>query len=235
VAIGYQQVDAKGSGLVQLVGQLQIDSTLAFPPQEARLKLDSKITGLDTLPLLKSVITVEALRNAFRGTGGLDSLEKAVLKVLADRFHNNDKYRVLAFHAFAQGSDDCKKLGITNVASLESYRQKLKYEKQSIRELGKTYGYPNGIGGYTYSDAAEHKSLHDASAKNFAEVQKIEAAFLNGENARAMQEANAIRKALEASAKCFDPITVKIQSLEAVAKDSKDKEYKFPIVTTPKK
>jgi hypothetical protein len=235
VPIEYLDFDAKSKSLVKRAGKIRLEAPLTFSRQEARLKVDSKMTDINTVPLLNSAITVEALRNAFRETGGLDSLERAVLKVLADRFLNNEKYRVVAFHAFAQGSDDCTKLGITNVASFESHKQKLKYEKESIRELGKTYRNPNGIGGYTYSDAAEHKSLHDASAKNFAEVQKIEAAFLTEEKDRAAQEANAIRKALEQNAKWFEPITVKIQSLEATAKDSKGREYTVPIVTTPKK
>jgi hypothetical protein len=46
-------------------------------------------------------------------------------------------------------------------------------------------------------------------------------------------DVDAIRKALETNAKWFAPITVKIQSLEATAKDSKGREYEISIVTTP--
>jgi hypothetical protein len=233
-AIGYQQVDAKGQTLVQLVGQLWIEATLTFSRQEARLTADSKITGLDTVPLLKSVITVEALRNAFRGTGGLDRLEKAIPNELADRFRN-EKYRVLAFDAFAQGSDDCKKLGITTVASFESHGQNLTREKAAIRVPGKNYPLPSGFGESTYNDEAEYKSLLAAWEKKATELKRIKDAFLHGEKDHTRQEANAIGKALEANAKWFDPVTVTIQSLEAIATDSKGREYSLPIVNTPKK
>jgi hypothetical protein len=237
VVIGYQQVDAKGQGMVQLVGQLWLDAALTFSRQEASLKVDSKITGTATVPLLNSVITVDTLRNAFRKPGGLDSLEKAVQKVLADRFLNA-KYRVLAFDAFAQGSDDCKKLGVTNVASFESHRQRLELEKEAIRKPGKNYPREDGQSGeQTYWNVNEYRTLLEASARNFAELKKIEATFLNGETGRAKQEAHAIREALNKAltAKWFEPITVKIHSLEATAKDSKGREYTIPIVTTPKK
>jgi hypothetical protein len=158
-----------------------------------------------------------------------------VLEVIADRFLNNDKYRVLAFHAFAQGSDDCKKLGITNVASLESYRQKLALAKSAIRVPGRTYTLPGGVGQSTYSNESEYQSLLAASEKTFAELKRIDDAFVNGENDRAMQEANAIRKALETNATWFGPITVKIHSLEATAKDSKGRKYGIPIVKQPDK
>jgi hypothetical protein len=234
VVIGYQQVDAKGQGMVQLVGQLWIEAALTFSRQEASLKVDSKITGLSFVPLLDPVITLDTLRDAFRGPRGLDPLEKAVQKVLTDRFLN-EKYRVLAFDAFAQGSDDCKKLGITNLASFESQRQKLKQESAAIRVPGKVYPAPSGIGSITYTDEAEHKLRRDASAEKFAELHRIEDAFVNGERDRARQEANGIRKALEASAKWFDPMTVTIQSLAAIATDSKGREYSLPIVKSPVK
>ena len=234
VPISYQHVDADGSRLVQLLDQLRIESTLTFSPKEVRLKLDSKITGLDTLSLLKSVITVEALRDAFRGPRGLDPLEKAVQKVLTDRFLN-EKYRVLAFNAFAPHSDDCKKLGITTFARSARYLQTLERERTAIRVPGQNYPKPSGVGRYTYTDEAEYKSLLDASARNFAELQRIEDAFVNGEKDRAMQEANAIRNALEDNSKWFDPITIKIQSLSAIATDSKGGKYPISIVKTPKK
>jgi len=235
VAIGYQQVDPEGPGLVQLAGQLQIKATLTFSPQEASLKLDSEITGLDTVPLLKSVITVEALRDAFRRQRGLKPLERAVQKVLTDRFLN-EKYCVLVFDAFAQGSDDCKKLGITNFASFESSRQNLPRELHAIRVPGTTYVNPNGIGGSTYTNQQEYENNLKAHAEKVATLTRIGAAFLNLEReGRAGQEANAIRKALETNKTWFAPITVKIQSLGAVATDSKGKEYKISIVTTPKK
>ena len=234
VAIGYQQVDAKGQGMVQLVGQLWIEAALTFSRQEASLKVDSKITGLSFVPLLDPVITLDTLRDAFRGPGGLDLLEKAVQKVLQDRFLN-EKYRVLAFDAFAQSSDDCKKLGITNFASSESHRQKLDQESAAIRVPGKVYPAPNGIGSITYIDEAEYKLRLDASARNFAELKRIEDAFVNGEKDRARQEAIDIRKALEDNATWFGPITVKIQSLEAIATDSKGREYGIPIVKQPDK
>jgi hypothetical protein len=230
VAIGYQQVDAKAQGLVQLVGQLWVETALTFSRQEARLKVDSKITGLGFLPLLDPVITLDTLRDAFRGPRGLDPLEKAVQKLLTDRFLNNDKYRVLAFDAFAKDSDDCKKLGITNLANFESHRQTLERERAAIQVPGKNYPAPDGSGSTTYTDEAEYKSLLDASARRFAEVQRIKAAFVNGENDRASQEATAIRKALEDNATWFDPMTVTIQSLAAIATDSKGREYSLPIV-----
>ena len=151
------------------------------------------------MPLLDPVITLDTLRDAFRGPGGLDLLEKAVQKVLQDRFLN-EKYRVLAFDAFAQSSDDCKKLGITNFASSESHRQKLDQESAAIRVPGKVYPAPNGIGSITYIDEAEYKLRLDASARNFAELKRIEDAFVNGEKDRARQEAIDIRKALEDNA-----------------------------------
>jgi len=234
VAIGYQQVDSKGPGLVQLVGQLWVDAALTFSRQEARLKVDSKITGLSFVPLLAPVITLDALRDAFRGPGGLMPLEKAVQKVLQDRFLN-EKYRVLAFDAFAQGSDDCKKLGVTNVATFKSHRQNIEDERAAIRLPGTVYPSPNGIGSITYTDEAEYKSLIDASERSFAELKRIEDGFVNGEKDRARQEANAIRKALEASATWFDPMTVTIQSLAAIASDSKGREYSLPIVKSPDK
>jgi len=180
------------------------------------------------------VINLDTLRDAFRGPRGLDPLEKAVQKVLTDRFLN-EKYRVLAFDAFAQGSDDCKKLGIPNFAGLESHRQKLEQEKAAIRVPGKVYPAPNGIGSTTYTDEAEYKFRLDASARNFAELKRIEDAFVNGEKDRAREEANAIGKALEANAKWFDPVTVTIQSLAAIATDSKGREYSLPIVKSPDK
>jgi hypothetical protein len=234
VAIEYLDFDAKTTSLVKRASGMRIEATLAFSRQEASLKVDSEITGTATVPLLNSVITVEALRSAFRETGGLDSLGTAVYEVLADRFLN-EKYRVLAFHAFAQGSDDCKKLGITNVASLESYRQKLAIAKSAIRVPGTLYPFPSGYGKYTYTDEAEYKTLLEASARNLAELVRIEDAFVNGEKDRARQEAIDIRKALEDNETWFAPITVNIQSLEATAKDSKGREYPISIVTTPTK
>jgi hypothetical protein len=232
VVIGYQQVDAKGQEMVQLVGQLWIEAALTFSRQEASLKVGSKITGLSFVPLLDPVITLDTLRDAFRRPGGLDPLEKAALKVLTDRFLN-EKYRVLAFDAFAQGSDDCTKLGITNMAGFKSQRQNLDLEKAAIRKPGQSYPNPSGIGSFTYTDEAEYKSLRDASARNFAELKRIEDAFVNGERDRARQEATAIRQALEDNAKWFEPIIVKIQSLAAIATDSKGREYSLPIVKSP--
>jgi hypothetical protein len=230
VVIGYQQVDAKGQGMVQLIGQLWLEAAFTFSRQEASLKVDSKITGLSFVPLLDPVITLDTLRDAFRRPGGLDPLEKAVQKVLTDRFNNNEKYRGLAFDAFAQGSDDCKTLGITNLAGFKSHRQKLEQESAAIRVPGKVYPAPSGIGSFTYTDEAEYKFRIDASARKFAELTRIEDAFVNGERDRAKQEATDIRKALEANAEWFDPITVKIQSLAAIATDSKGREYSLPIV-----
>jgi hypothetical protein len=234
VAIGYQQVDAKGQSLVQLVGQLWIEATLTFSRQEARLKVDSKITGLSFVPLLDPVITLDTLRDAFRGPRGLDPLEKAAQKVLTDRFLN-EKYRVLAFDAFAQGSDDCKKLGIPNFASFDSYRQRLERERAAIRVPGKNYPNPSGVGSTMYADDAEYKTLLEASARKFAELRRIDAAFVDGEKDLARQEAEAIRRALEANRDCFGLITAEIQSMSATAKDSKGREYEIPIVKQPDK
>ena len=235
VAIEYLDFDAKSKSLVKRASDIRLEAVLTFFPQEASLKLDSELTGLDTMPLLKSVITVEALRNAFRGPRGLDPLEKAVQKVLQDRFLNNEKHHVLAFDAFAKDSDDCKKLGITNLASFESHRQKLERERAAIRVPGTVYPAPNGIGSIMYNDEREYKLRLDASTRNFAELKRIEAAFVNGEKDRARQEAIDIRKALEDSATWFGPITVKIRSLSALATDSKGLEYAIPIVKQPDK
>ena len=116
------------------------------------------------------------------------------------------------------------------LASFDSHRQRLERERAAIRVPGKNYPNPSGVGSTVYTDAAEYKTLLDASARTFAELKLIEDAFVNREKDLARQEANAVRKALEASAAWFDPLTVTIQSLTAIATDSKGREYSLPIV-----
>jgi hypothetical protein len=235
VAIEYLDFDAKSKSLVKRASSdIRLEATLTFSRQEARLKLDSEITGLDTVPLLKSVITMQSLRDAFRENQGLDPLKANVKRVL-EKCRENERYRVLALDAFLQGLSDEKKFGITNAVSFVRREQELKQELNDIKVPGAKYPGPNGFGLFVYEDKHEYQTKSAAWNKTNKELRGLEDAFNAGLDQKTHDDANAVATALETNKTWFAPITVKIQSLEAVATDSKGKEYKISIVTTPKK
>jgi len=236
VAIEYLDCDATSKSLVKRVGEIWIEATLTFSRQEARLKVDSKITGTATVPLLNSVITVDTLRNAFRKPGGLNSLKKGVQKVLEEN-RKKERYRVSALNAFLQKSPVAKELLIKDADVFALRRSQLADELGKIKIPGEFYPNSSGVGRIRYENQVEYDAKMKAWSPKSEKLGNLVDDFEEDFQKKTDDDVDAIQKALEANATWFDPITVKIQSLKAIATDSKDKdkEYEISIVTTPKK
>lgn len=224
LAIGYQHLDPKRQSLTPLAGDLRVEASLAFAPREAgshkaSVTFRPMISGLDHVPLLRPVITLDSLRDAFRTPRSLDQIENATSAKLEDRAKNDARYRVLAFDAFLRGSADAQKLAITDSAAFSDRHVKLQLQRAAIKVPGRPY--PKAGGGLeTYKDAAEYEANVAMSNKSIAELEKLGNDFLTSQHMLAGHEAKAISTMLEDNRGLFDPITVTIQSLSAPAKDS---------------
>ena len=234
VAIGYLDFDAKSKSLVKRASDMRLDSTLTFSQREARLKVESQMTGIDTVPLLNSVITVEALRNAFRETDGLEPLENAVQKVLVNN-SKNERYRHSALNAFLQESKLAKELRVADADAFTLRALQLENERKSIRIPGQFYPNELGAGKILYDNENKYNAEMNEWRPKSDKLKALLADFEEDWSKKTNDAVADIKTALKKNAKWFDPITITIQSLSAIATDSKGGKYPISIVKTPKK